>query len=218
MRSATAAAISSIAIRQNARSQAADVLAPALKSASPDLKPIILDLLGRIGGLRALAAVRSALADAAARAAALRALAEWPDDAAAEDLLNLASTAAGSGRIIALRGYLRLTAKGARDRGPAPTMEMFKKAVPLVGRPDDKRILLARLAEAPATVDLLNLASAYLDDAEVRSEAAMASLALADQLVKSNAVKARTIAERIRQMSISDAVTRRAEQVLNKIK
>ena len=218
MRTATASAISSIAIRQNARNEAADVLAPALASAPADLKPVILELLGRVGGAKSLAAVRSALADTVTHDAALRALADWPDDAAADDLLKLASTGEGNSRIIALRGYLRLAAKGAKERPAPATLDMFKKAAPLADRPDEKRNLLARLAETPATADLLNLALSYLADPAVKSEAAMSSLSLADGLVKANPTAAKTAAERIRQMAISDAVTRRAEQVIGKVR
>ncbi|MFI5380012.1 MAG: HEAT repeat domain-containing protein [Tepidisphaerales bacterium] len=217
MRTATAAAISSIAIRQNARNEAADVLAPALATAPGDLKPVILDLLGRVGGARALAAARGGLADAATHDAALRALAEWPDDSAAEDLLKLTGSAGGNNRVIAVRGYLRLAAKGAKERPAAQTLGMFKQAVPLTDRADEKRNLLARLAEVPANADLLNLAMSFLDDAAVKSEAAMASLTLAEGLVKANPKAAKEAAQRIRQLAISDAVNRRADQVLGKI-
>jgi HEAT repeat protein len=218
MRTAAASAISSIAIRQNVRSEAADVLAPALAATPADTKPAILELLGRIGGPKALAAVKPALADAATHDSALRALADWPDDAAADELLKLATTGEGNNRIIPLRGYLRLAVKGAKERPAPQTLEMFKKAALLADRPDEKRNLLARLAETPATPDLLQLAMAYVDDGGVKSEAAMSSLTLADGLTKSNPAAARTAAERIRQMGISDAVTRRAEQVLGKLR
>ena len=95
---------------------------------------------------------------------------------------------------------------------------MFKKAAALATGPDEKRNLLARLAETPAAAGLLTMAMSYLDDPAVKTEAAIASLTLADGMARANPKVAKEAARRIRLLAISDAVNQRAEAVLAKIK
>jgi len=90
--------------------------APLVPAASDPKTPeearrSLLEILGKLGGKKALEAVRAALRGPSdsMRDAAVRSLTRWPDAAAAADLLELAK---GSGklvrRVLALRGYVRV--------------------------------------------------------------------------------------------------------------
>jgi len=75
---------------ENDEKRLAPVLA-ALPKADPKAKGALLRIASKFGGDKALAAVRAALKDAdkEVQEAALRALADWPDPAPAEDLLQI---------------------------------------------------------------------------------------------------------------------------------
>ena len=218
-RPAIAEAIGALAAQHDAREPAAAALIAALPKSTPELKAEILSLLGRLAGDKPLAAVRAALddPDTTTRDAAVRTLADWPDDAAAPDLLKLASAKSGARSTLALRGYIRLAGKPARSRKPAETLDMFTLAAALVGRPEEQRLLLASLASAPATPELLNLALPHLDTPAVRTEAAQSALKLAGAIASRKPELARTTAQRVKAINITASLTRDADDLLARI-
>ncbi|HUT33854.1 MAG TPA: HEAT repeat domain-containing protein [Planctomycetota bacterium] len=156
----------------------------ALRKAPSGRVPALLRLMGRNPGPEALAAIRKLASDPneAARDAAIRALAEWPTDEVADDLLKLAKGAENpTHRVLTLRGYLRV----------ARTTKRLEQAVPLVKANEEKLALLAALSEA-GDAAALKLAAGYLDDPAVRAEAILACLKLGDAVVGTDkeAVKA----------------------------
>jgi type 1 glutamine amidotransferase/HEAT repeat protein len=149
----------------------------ALKSAPAKAKPALLRVLAAAGGPEALQAVRAGLKDpdAAIREAAVRALADWPDEAAAADLLALARDAeSATHRTLALRGYLRLA---AAQKDEAQRVRLLEQVRPIAKTADAKRMLLAGLGASPSGA-ALELAFSFLSDAEVRAEASAAVLAI----------------------------------------
>jgi HEAT repeat protein len=147
----------------------------ALKRAESTRVPALLRLMGRNPGPEAMVAIRKLAADPndAARDAAIRALAEWPTDEVADDLLKLAQEAKEpTHRVLALRGYLRV----------ARTTKRLEQAVPLVKAKEEKLALLAALGEA-GDAAALKLAAGCVDDPQVRSEAILACLKLGDAVV-----------------------------------
>lgn len=165
-----------------AQERLAPVLA-ALDRASDQAKPSLIRVLGGIGGSEALQAVRGQLAgsDEAIRDAAVRALANWTDAAAAPDLLKLAQTADGAAhRVLAMRGYLRLAGE---VQDAAARLKMLEGIRPVATNQQSKRLLLATLAEA-ADPGALQVASQFLGDAEVQAEAEVAVLKTARALVR----------------------------------
>ncbi|MBM4032548.1 MAG: hypothetical protein FJ291_12290 [Planctomycetes bacterium] len=126
-----------------------DALVAALPAATPAGKTALLRTLGKFGGAKALAAVRSQLADRddAVRDAAVRTLAEWPDASPADDLLNLAKGAANeTHRVLALRGYVRVLALPS-ERGIADVLKSYDEVMKLATRPEDRKLVLAGMAE-----------------------------------------------------------------------
>jgi HEAT repeat protein len=127
----------------------------ALKSAPAPAKPALLRLLAAGGGSEALEAVRGYLKDndAAVREAAVRALAAWPDEAAAADLLSLARDAERPAlKALAMRGYLRL-ASGAQDE--AARTQMLSQVRPIADTVEARKMLLAALGDTPSAAALL---------------------------------------------------------------
>ena len=163
-----------ITVARNIESDAAReaALLVGLPKAKGAAKATLLRVHGRFGGEKSLAAVRSALgdADAAIKDAAIRALAEWPDASPADDLLKLVQTTDNQvHRVLALRGYVRLLALPS-GRPITEVLQRYDEAMKLATRPDDKKLVLAAMAELrhPA---VLRAIGPYLTVPELKAEA-----------------------------------------------
>ena len=159
----------------------------AALQAGPDAaRPALLRVLGGFGGPEALRTVRLYLEESSNPAhydAAVRALADWPDDGAAPDLLRVAKDAKDATcRVLALRGYLRLARLGAEA---AARLKMLDQVRPIATTPEAKRMLLAGLAEV-ADPGALDVCLAMLDDRDAGAEAAAAALKVAKAVVKAD--------------------------------
>ena len=135
-----------------ANKQADAVLTAAAAAGSNSaLKAMLLNVAGSIGGAKALESLRTASADAdpAVRGAAIRALANWATPDALDDLKRIAETSDDANlRAIAVDGYirqLRLTS----DRSMDETLARYEDAIALASGLDQKRQILAGLAEVP---------------------------------------------------------------------
>jgi len=174
-RAAAERAVLAVARRADEPSKCvAPILAAHAKADGPS-RAATLRVLGKLGGAEALAAVRADLhhRDDAVAEVALRALAEWPDAAAAEELLALARSAKSpTHRILALRGAIR--AIGLPSQRPrAETIAMHRQALGLATRPEEKKLVLAGLASFPHP-ESLKLARACASDPALKAEAEQA--------------------------------------------
>ena len=146
-------------------------------------KIVLLRVLSGIGGQEALKAVRETVGDANAdvHAAAIRALGTWKTVDAAPHLLALAK---GTDKALCLRAYLGMA--GRRDLPVGERLSMCRKVVGMIQSADEKRRLLGVLGGIDSP-DAMSVIAPYLNDAAVRRESVMASLAVADRLLKSRA-------------------------------
>ncbi len=189
-------------------------LAPLLRAAPQaraQARASLLLILGQCGGGPALEAVRAGLTDAdpLVSGAALRSLADWPDGAAAADLLKLSGNPGPAHtRSLALRGFLRL-AQNARS---AP---MFRQAAQLAQTGADKKLLLGVLAEAPL-LEAMEVAQPWLADPEVRAEAAMALIQIATPLARQAPEKVQAAMNQILKAVAEASLIRQAEAVLRR--
>ena len=150
----------------------------ALASAPLQAKPSLVRLLGGFGGVEALEAVRARLSDPApaVRDAAVRAVAAWADASAAPDLLKIAQASDNNThRLLAVRGYLRMVGE-LKDEGAR--LKLLEQIRPIATTTASKRMLLAGVADVPDS-GALHVAANFLDDPEVRAEAAAAVLKIA---------------------------------------
>ena len=181
--SKTCAESATITLAANIVSPAcANAVFAALPGTQGPAKLAMLRILRSIGGQRALAAVLAATtdADAATQTAALRVLCEWPGAEALPKLAQLAKSATDPViRILALRGYVRLADQSEAATGQK--LATLKDALALAGRDEERKLVLAALGKI-RSVDALALVSPYLDSAPIKEEAALAAVAIAENL------------------------------------
>jgi len=194
------------------KKQAAPVL--GLCGIAPaDAQPVLLRLLSRTGTPAALAAVRAALKDqnAVVREGALRALADWPDAAPAEDLLAQVRAATGpTAKVVALRGFVRMA---GLSKDPAA---MYARAMELAERPDDKKLVLASLGAAEPLA-AIKLVEPCLKNDELHAEAALAAIQIADRLRQQDAPRAKAIAKEALAVTTDPALRQQAREVIHQI-
>lgn len=168
----------------------ADTLLASLPQAGPPARCAMVRLLGQVGGARALQAVRGAAKDADPQVqdAAFRALADWPDLAAAPDLLQvLRAGDQSTRRTLAFRGYVRL----ARESEAAADvkLKMLGEAMTLAKSADDKKLVLGALGEIQ-TIESLRLVAGQLGDTALADEAGAAVVKIAAGLDAAHAPEA----------------------------
>lgn len=197
--------------------QRAEPLLRAIEGATDEDRAVLLPVLGRLGGPRALEIVHQARKSpsAAERDAAARALSNWPDAAVADELLELAREGEKDAqRIAALRGYIRVvTLRGARP--DHDTLTMLRPAMELAARVEEKRLILSRLS-AIVVPESLELALSYLDQAEVQPEAIAASTRLAELLLPNHSEAAKAAMKKILNVTTDRKLRDRLERQLKK--
>ena len=158
---------------------AAPPVLAALDSPAP-ARTALLRVLGRIGGPKALAAIRAARKDAdpGTQDTAIRTLAAWQTAAALDDLLDVAKTSdSTTHQVLALRGYVRVAGL-VRDRTTEQMVTVYEDAMAAARRPVDKKMVLAGIADIPS-LGTLAMAERYLADEALSKEAALAIIKIA---------------------------------------
>jgi HEAT repeat protein len=157
----------------------ADALLAVLSAAPPETKEAIMGALSDLAGAAALRAVTEAGAGEQenVRNAALKSLADWPDETAAEAMLQAAARATDlTQQVLLLRGYVRVIRAGAR---PAEEkLARYRAALPVAPRPEDKTMILGALVDIK-TMDALLLLGGHLDDPAIREEVAALTVIVA---------------------------------------
>jgi len=152
----------------------------AMSTETGEKRAKLIGVLPGVGGDDALKVVVKdcGSSDKAVKDAAVRALAGWPEIGAAKPLLALAGkTDSKTHRILALRGYVRLIALPS-NRGAAATVKLFGAGMDAAPDAAAKKLILGGLSGV-RTVEAMNLAMKYVDDAALREEAAMAVVRIA---------------------------------------
>ena len=203
----------------------AEAVLRAFREASdPVTKAALLRPLGAImrtmgGNHEVFFAVRAALKDQSAvvRVAAMHCLADWPDATPTTALLELANQQAVTPpqRETALRGAIRMAANvaGGRERSPLNVLEAFVEASRAVRSKEEKMMLVAGLGSL-RRLEAVQMLQPYLDDAEVKAEAALAVVQVASVLAgPKNAEAIRSVLERIAATEQDEEVRRKAARL-----
>ncbi|MBD3386290.1 hypothetical protein GF407_15375, partial [candidate division KSB1 bacterium] len=175
--SKTAMRIDNPAERSNA------ILTTYAGSGDAEDKIAVLRVLGNIGDPASLSFIKAALDDTNedVQIAAVRALSEWPNAEVLEILYNIArNTKQKRQQTLALRGYIDLI---RRDQS-SPASEKVKQleeAFDLSTRSQEDRMILSALAELD-TLQAMKIALNHFTDPDVKNEAAMAVVQLAEKL------------------------------------
>jgi len=201
------------------RTKAADATVTAamaaMKSGNAATKASLLRVLANLGGTKSLGAVRAALKDADpdVRTGAIRALAEWPDGAALDDLLAAARDAKEIvPKVLALRGFAALAPR-ATDRKPDDLATLFALALKIAPRTDETKMLLSALGQvhSPQT---LQLAAGMLKTPAVADEAALAAVEIAQAVWRHNVDATKPVVRTLLNTAKSADVKARASAIL----
>jgi hypothetical protein len=216
-RDQVARTMSAIGARMSDKATRCDPVLQALAKADDPAKVCLLTVLASLGGDKALQAVRASLAGAGeVRKTAVRALADWPDAGPMADLLEVAKADQDkSSQIVALRGYIRMV--GLADSPAETKLQAYRQAMDLAGRPDEKRLVLAGLADV-AGVDALKMVEAYLDNADLKREAFLAYEKIAESLVGSQPAVAKEALQRVEAQASDTGPRNRAKRALERIR
>lgn len=195
---------------------AANKLMTAWNNASPDARLTIVEVLGAMGGSRALAILGrlGKEGDDAVQDAVTRVLGEWMSADAGPVLLDLAKTGNPKYRIRALRGYIRIARQlevPLEDR-----IAMCSQALQAAQRPEEKRLVLEVLRRYPTSTGL-QLAVTLLSDAELRPEAADSAIQIAEKLPASDAATVARAMDQVIQANVGAELTQKAQAIRKKV-
>ncbi len=214
-RSALETALITICRRAGGQDAATTHVLPAMSGADAKTTGSLLRVLGKFGGPKALAAIRTGAKDknADVRTAAILALGEWPDATPLEELLSLAASAKETvPRVLALRAFVKLSGK-ATDRKPDAMAGLYAKAMAVAGRPDEKKAILAGLAGL-RSLKALELAESCMKESAVADEAALAAVKVADSLWVSQPQAVGAALKRIAASKVAAPIRAEATRIL----
>lgn len=151
------------------------------------------------------------------REAALGTLAQWPDATPCLTLLEFARSRerAATEREAALNGAIRLAAVAATQTEPAPfdVAAVFQTLHGLV-RTREERLAFVSGVASLRRIEALRLLHPYLDDPEVRTEAAVAVVQIAPALLKTeHAAAVKPVLAHIAANEPDETIRRRAAQL-----
>lgn len=192
----------------------------ALGNGTAETRIALLTVCSGLADPRVRAVLRSAVASSepSIRAAAIRALCDTGDAELLPDVLKVACAAPEANfRTLAIRACVRLTTQEDAIKLPVKEqIEPFQAILETTLSPEQKRLVLAGLAEVP-DLRALRLAEPMLGEAAIQLEAAQAITRIAAALPYAQASEATRALTKVI-AAISDADTRKAaETALNDI-
>jgi HEAT repeat protein len=175
-----------LAITGRAGARAVPSLLPLAQHSDSAVRIIALRVLAAAGEPDALAAVKAAVEDKdeIVRDEAVRTLSTWPnnwpeDSGVAEPLLTLAkSSGKTSYQVLALRGYLQYV-QGDKQLKDDEKVGKVTELLPLIKRPEEKRLAIAAVGAIP-NAGVLELLATFAADPAVAEDACSAIVKLAD--------------------------------------
>lgn len=178
----------------------------------------LIGVLGKIGDDSALNLLYTSLGDKNLdiRYAAVSALNEWPNPNPLEKLLDVVRTTdVEKHRIIALRGYIRLLGLQSL-RSPEQTVKMYVAGMDLAANVTEKKMVLSGLAKT-GSPGALKVVASYLDDDELKQEAEVAVVNIAETSGGSDPQAAKDILQKVIRNSQNDSLKDRAKKILEKL-
>ncbi len=163
---------------------AAKLVAP-MASAGTAARADLLELLGIVGGERALEAVAAAArtGDDATQDAATQVLGGWMSPDAAPVLLELARSGNEKFRVRCLRGFIRIPRQ--LDVPGGARIAMCRQAIEAASRDQEKALALEVLGRNPSAESLAAVVP-HLDNKALHMAAAAAAVAIAEKIVEAH--------------------------------
>jgi HEAT repeat protein len=210
------AALRAVLAKTTDKDAAAQVMINKMNASGKEVKLLMLSTLNALGGPVALKTVTDAAksSDEALRDAGIRTLSEWPDFEAAEILLDIATNPETTltHHVLAVRGALRLI----KSSNSAPLDDRVKLcfyAFDNARRDEEKKLAISVMGSLPSekvATRLLELAK----DESLKTEAGLAGVELAGNMLRTNRQAARDLAQKIRDLNISDEINSRADRII----
>lgn len=179
-------------------------------------KMFVLSLASLTGGTKALELTRSALKSGNKRLydRAVRSLGGWPDGRAVADLMDLARNAPEEKtRILAVRGYITVA---DRERNDRKKIKMYQDVRGLVKRAEEKKLIVSKLGNV-RDAGAIAMLSAYMDDPQVKNEAAMAAVNLAGKIRRGSRPELRALMKKVMASTTNRGVINKAKGALKKL-
>jgi hypothetical protein len=206
--------IATAILRQSDKERASKPLIEAYPHADTQSKTALMNTMGQVGGTAGLMTIKTELnnSDVHLKDAAVRAMASWPDGSALDLQYGLARNAESqTHRVLALRGYVRSI--GASELKNSDKMTLYQQAMAAATRPEDKKSVLAGLGTQGSNV-ALELAATYLDDDQLKDEAASAIFRIYQNLSASQREKAKPVLQSIIDASENESLVSGAKKAL----
>jgi HEAT repeat protein len=211
-------ALRTACIRMPDREACAEQLIGAMAKAPAAAQVAFIEILGAMGGSRALGALSAAAKEGndELKDAASEQLGKWMTTDAAPVLMEIARVVREEKyKIRALRGYLRI-AKQIETR-PDARVELCQKILPLCQRDDEKRLLVTALEPKPTTAGL-KLVASLLKQSSLKDEAGRAAVAMAEELIKSDKAVVAEAMQQVIAAGVKPEVTNRARELAEQAK
>jgi type 1 glutamine amidotransferase/HEAT repeat protein len=192
------------------REGSVEPIVSALGTSAAAKQALLLGVLGSVGSPRALEAVRAASKadDIETRAAAVRALADWPDAGPLDDLAALAATTTEARlKTLALRGVAKL-APQAKNRPTDQVVDLVCRAMS-GAEVNEQKALLGALGELPS-LPALQAASTQLKTPSLADEAGMAVLKIVEAIGEDHRAEAKGALGQVTALCKNAAITDRA--------
>jgi HEAT repeat protein len=216
--SAAQTALRMAALRMSERDACAAKLAGSLTGASAANQKYLLELLGRVSGQKALEAVVAGVksTDPAVKDASARVLGEWLSADAAPALLEIIKSDADvKYRTRALRGYIRIARQ--LKLAPETRLAMFRTAMELAQRNEEKKIALEILPRIPSAATL-GVAVSYLGAPGLKAPAADAAVKISGKLVGRDPKAVATDLQKVVDAKVGGDTGAKAKQLLGQAK
>ena len=210
------AALKSLLSKTTDKDAAGQVMIDKMNASDTEVRLSMLTTLNALGGSTALKTVVDAAqsSDQAVREAGIRTLSDWPDYEAAEILLGIASKSetALTHHVLATRGAIRLI----KESDSAPLNDRTKLcffAFEQARRDEEKKQAISAMGTLP-NEDVARRLLELVGDLNLKAEAGLGAVELATNMLRINRQAGRDLAQKIRDMNISDEINRRADRII----
>jgi HEAT repeat protein len=209
------ATLKSVLARCTDKDAAAKVVIKQMESSEPQARLSLLTTLSALGGPTALKAVTEAAqsSDEALREAGIRTLGDWPDYEAAQVLLGIASGQQTSltHHVLAIAGAVRLI-KAGTSAPLSDRADLCFSAFDYARRDEEKKLAISAMGSVPDKRVAERLLELVKNDA-LKIEAGLAAVELAGNMARTDRQAAQDLAQKIRELNLSDEINRRADDV-----
>jgi HEAT repeat protein len=199
------------------KNSAAKIVIEKMEKSDPQIKLSLLGTLDALSGSAALKTVveASKSSDETTRDIGIRTLSKWPDYEAVKILLDIASKPETSltHYVLATRGVLQLIQTSETVPLEEMTLDCIN-AFDNARRNEERRLAISTMALLPVTQVADKLLELVKDD-NFKEEAGLATVQLASAMLKTDKQAARNLAQKIREMNLSEYINHGAERVIS---